>query len=74
MEILKLTPTEILQKYPQLQAQWHWKTQDIGTFLRCKLLLGHYDTQRRVTMIDEASLMELIEFTNHSLDKYKVNI
>ena len=72
--ISKLTPTEILQKYPQLEIRWHWKVQDIGVFLRCKLLLGHYDIQRRVAMIDEPSLLELIEYVNHNLDKSKVDI
>lgn len=71
---MKLTPTEIFEKYPQLQQQWHWKVQDIGIFLRCKLLMGHYDTQRRVAMIDEQSLRELMDYINQHLDRSKVEI
>ena len=70
----KYTPEEILAKYPELQAKLNWRKQDIGIFLRCKLVRGYYDSKRRVTVIDERSLVELMEFANDNLDKQKVDI
>ncbi|WP_456459148.1 hypothetical protein [Reichenbachiella sp.] len=70
----KYTPEEILAKYPELQAKLNWRKQDIGIFLRCKLVRGSYDSKRRVTVIDERSLVELMEFANDNLDKQKVDI
>lgn len=52
-----LTPIEILEKYPGLQTNLNWKKQDIGTFLRCKLLSGYHDSKKRVSLIDETSLI-----------------
>ena len=70
----KYTPDEILAKYPELQSKLNWRKQDIGIFLRCKLVRGYYDSKRRVTVIYEKSLVELMEFANNNLDKQKVNI
>ena len=70
----KYTPDEILAKYPELQSKLNWRKQDIGIFLRCKLIRGYYDSKRRVTVIEERSLVELMEFANDNLDKQKVDI
>ena len=70
----KYTTDEILAKYPELQSKLNWRKQDIGIFLRCKLVRGYYDSKRRITVIDEKSLIELMEFANGNLDKQKVDI
>ncbi len=70
----KYTPDEILAKYPELQSKLNWRKQDIGIFLRCKLVRGYYDSKRRMTLIDEKSLVELMVFANGNLDKQKVDI
>ena len=72
--VLKYTPEEVLAKYPELQTKLNWRKQDIGIFLRCKLIRGFYDSKKRVTVIDEKSLVELMEFANDNLDKQKVDI
>ena len=72
--MLKLIPEEILAKYPELESKLKWRKQDIGTLLRCRLLRGYYDSKKRVTMIDENSLIELMDFANDNLDKQKVNV
>lgn len=70
----RLTPEEILDTYPELQSKLNWRKQDIGIFLRCRLLRGYYDSKKRVSVIDEKSLIELLEFANNNLDKQKVDI
>ena len=70
----KYTPDEILAKYPELQSKLNWRKQDIGIYLRSKLVRGYYDSKRRITVIDEKSLIELMEFANGNLDKQKVDI
>jgi hypothetical protein len=70
----KVTPSDILTKYPELTTKLNWRTQDIGTFLRCKLLRGFYDSKKRTSVIDEDSLIELMEFANKNLDKQKAKI
>lgn len=69
-----ITPKEALDKFPDLQSKLNCKTQDIGVFLRCRLLRGYYDGKKRVAMIEEQSLMDLIKFANDSLDKQKASL
>lgn len=71
---MKLTPKQILEKYPQLEMDCHWKITDFGVMLRCHLLRGHYDSQRRQSMIEEESLLELIKTMNCNLDNGKVDV
>jgi hypothetical protein len=58
-----LTPTEILIKYPELQSQLKWRKDMFSFFLKNKLLNGYYNRNKRMTMINESSLLRLIDFT-----------
>ena len=67
-----LTPTEIFNKYPQLQQKLNWSKRDIGTLIRCHLLVGYHHHTKRVSMTQERSLVELIKFVNESFDETKI--
>ncbi|GAB4235509.1 MAG: hypothetical protein Tsb0034_09680 [Ekhidna sp.] len=69
-----ISPEEIFELYPELQTKLNWRRQDIGIFLRCRLLRGYYDSGRRVSMIEKESLIELMKFSNCNLDKQKADI
>ena len=72
--MIQLTPAEIMEKYPDLKEKLNWGEKELGLFLKCKLLDGFYDRQRRVSFINEKSLIRLTEFTNDNLDKMKVKL
>lgn len=68
-----MTPTEIFKKYPELQTKLNWSKSDIGHLMRCKLLIGYYNRNNRVSMIEESSLMRLVAFINGSLENQKLS-
>ncbi len=69
-----LTPKEILEKYPILSLRYDWGTLDLGTMLKCKILDGHYDRSKRMSVIKESSLIRLIEYINNSIETQKIKI
>jgi hypothetical protein len=64
-----LTPTEIFKKYPELQEKLNWTNSDLGIFMKSKLVIGYYNRNKRVTMIEENSLIQLIKFVNASIEE-----
>ena len=69
-----LTPSQVIEKYPELEMKFGWTAKDIGLFLKNKLLQGHYNHSSRKSMIKEESLIRLIAFANEQIDKQKVHI
>jgi hypothetical protein len=68
-----LTTNEVFKKYPNLKTSFNWTTRKLSFFLRSKLLIGSYNAQKRITMINEKSLLELIEFTKATIkDQYSI--
>lgn len=69
-----LTPSQIIEKYPELEQKFGWTAKDMGLFLKNKLLQGHYNHSSRKSMIKEDSIIRLIAFANEQIDKQKVHI
>jgi hypothetical protein len=68
-----LTTTEVFKKYPDLKTSFNWTHRKLSFFLRSKLLIGSYNRKKRITMIKEKSLLELIEFTKATVkDQYSI--
>lgn len=64
-----LTPKEIFEKYPELNTKFNWNNSDLGVFMKNKLVTGYYSRNKRVTMIDENSLLRLIKYVNATLEE-----
>lgn len=67
-----LSPTEIIEKYPVLESKLNIGASEIGLFLKCKLLIGFYDRTKRVALIDEKSVIELVLYINKKIDEQKI--
>lgn len=64
-----LTPKEIFEKYPELNTKFNWNNSDLGVFMKNKLVTGYYNRNKRVTMIEENSLLRLIRYVNTLLEE-----
>lgn len=64
---LHLTTNEVFEKYPELQIRFNWTKRNISFFLRSKLLVGYYNRNKRTNMIQECSLLQLIEFAKEAI-------
>ena len=64
-----LTPTELFEKYPELKIRFNWTKRNLSFFMRCKLLIGYYNRNKHTTMIEESSLLDLIDFVKESLNE-----
>jgi hypothetical protein len=69
-----LSAEEILAKYPYIKDKLLWGKSDLGFFLRHKLIKGFYSRNKRKSLIEETSLLELIAFANKNLEDQKVKI
>ena len=69
-----LTPSQIIEKYPELEQKFGWSAKDIGLLLKNKLLQGHYNHSLRKSMIKEDSLKSLIRFANKQIENQLVTI
>jgi hypothetical protein len=69
-----LSAEEILNKYPDVQDKLLWGKSDLGFFLRHKLVKGFYSRNKRKSLIEETSLLQLIAFANKNLEDQKVKI
>ena len=69
-----LTPSQVIEKYPELEQKFGWSAKDLGVFLKNKLLQGHYNHSARRSMIKEDSLRKLIRYANDQIDNQKVTI
>ena len=71
-EMNYLSPTELVEKYPEVAAKFNWSPRELGLFLRCKLLDGYYDRRKRSALIKEPSFVELVSFVNQAIDNQKI--
>ena len=68
-----LTATEVFKKYPDLKTNFNWTPRKLSFFLQRKLLIGHYNPKKRVTMIKEKSLIDLVEFIKATIkEQYSI--
>jgi hypothetical protein len=67
-----LTPTEVIEKYPEVSRQFGWTAKHIGSFLKSRLLQGYFNVALRKSMIDEASVKRLITYANEQIENQKV--
>ena len=67
-----LSPSEIIDKYPVLQTKLNIGASEIGLFLKCKLLFGFYDRTRRFAMIEEQSVIDLVNYINSKIEEQKI--
>ena len=73
-QFIYLSPTEIIEKFPELNYKHNWSANLIGLFLKCNLLKGYYDRGRKVAMIEEGSVLDLIHFLNNKLESQKIKL
>ena len=69
-----LTPSQVIDKYPELEQKFGWTAKDIGLFLKNKLLQGHFNHSSRKSMIREDSLKKLIQYANSQIENQIVLI
>jgi hypothetical protein len=67
-----LSPSEIIEKYPVLENKLNIGASEIGLFLKCKLLSGFYDRTKRVAMIEEQSVIDLVNYINNKIEEQKI--
>lgn len=58
----RLTPEELVSKYPQVEKEWEWNASKIGIFFSSGLLLGYRSGREYKALIDESSFQELIDY------------
>jgi len=73
-QIIYLTPADVIEKYPELFFKHNWSPNVIGSLLKSSLLKGYYDRSRRSSMIEETSVLELIEFINQKIESQKIKL
>lgn len=67
-----LSPTELIEKYPEVANKFNWSPRELGLFLRCKLLDGYYDRRKRSALIKEPFFIQLVSFVNQSIENQKI--
>ena len=73
-QLIYLTPSDIMEKFPELNHKHNWSANLIGSFLKCNLLKGYYDRSRKVSMIEESSVLDLIHFLNNKIESQKIKL
>jgi hypothetical protein len=69
-----LSPADIIEKYPELEDKHNWNPEIVGSFLRCSLLKGYYDRARKTAMIEEKSVLDLIDYLNKKIESQKIRL
>jgi hypothetical protein len=69
-----LTPAELIEKYPAVMEKFHWSPRELGLFLKCKILEGHYDRRKRSALIKESSLLQLVKYANQVIEEQKITL
>lgn len=70
----KLTPTELIEKYPQVADKWGWDARFIGNLLSYKVLDGSYNRTGKVSLVVEASFLELMTFLNNRIKQRIIDL
>jgi len=69
----KLTPSEIMDEFPQLK-EFSFDSAFIGKLLKAGFLRGTYNRSSRVSEIKKESLFELLNYRNSVQDKNKIEL
>jgi hypothetical protein len=69
-----LSPTDVIEKYPELKFKHDWTPSIVGSFLRYNLVKGYYDQTRKSAMIEENSVLNLIQYLNNSIEGQKIKL
>jgi hypothetical protein len=67
-----LTPTEVLDKYPELAYKFGWTAQLIGVLLKARILSGTYSSSLKKSLVNEKSVVELATYCNEKIEREKV--
>jgi hypothetical protein len=67
-----LTPSQVIERFPELKDKFGWTAKEIGVFYRSRLLYGHFDSSRKKAMITISSVKKLIKYANELLDYQKI--
>ncbi len=67
-----LTPSQVIERFPELKDKFGWTAKEIGVFYRSRLLYGHFDSSRKKAMIAISSVKKLIKYANELLDYQKI--
>lgn len=71
-KMIYLSPTQLIEKYPEVASKFNWTPRELGLFLKCKLLDGYYDRRKRSALIKEPSFVQLVRFVNDAIDNQKI--
>jgi hypothetical protein len=67
-----LTPNEVLDRYPSLMTVHGMSEHTLGLFVKHRVLWGYHDTGKRLTLIEEASVINFINYMNQNLDRHHI--
>jgi hypothetical protein len=67
-----LTPSQVIERFPELKDKFGWSAKEIGVFYRSRLLFGYFDSSRKKAMITVSSVKKLITYANELLDYQKI--
>ncbi len=70
----KLTPSQLIEQYPEVADKWGWDARFIGNLLSYKVIDGTYNRNEKVSMIVESSFLELITFLNARIEARKIGL
>ena len=72
--MIKLTPSELIDKYPQVADKWGWDARFIGNLLSYKVLDGSYNRTNKVSLVAESSFIELMTFLNNRIKQRVIDL
>jgi hypothetical protein len=67
-----LTPSQVIERFPELRDKFGWSAKEIGVFYKSRLLYGYFDSSRKKAMITISSVKKLIKYANELLDYQKI--
>lgn len=67
----RLSPSECIEEYPELEIKLNWLAQDIGRLVRMKIIDG-FVLNKKGCIVKEESLIVFIDYLNNR-DDNKVN-
>jgi hypothetical protein len=66
---LHLSSNELFEKYPELKTRFKWTSRNLNYFFKSRLLIGYYNQRRQKVLIDEDSVLKLMEHTQSSIEE-----
>jgi hypothetical protein len=67
-----LTPSQVIERFPELRDKFGWSAKEIGVFYKNGLLYGRFDSSRKKAIIAVSSVKKLISYANDLLDHQKI--